>query len=206
MRDKICSYISKQIPGFQIKMKEGNFFMKLLSFVLFFNKKFATRYVTTIYPVIYFPKDMLGADNDLETAIILCHEFIHLRDRKKLSILFNILYLSPQIFALLALLAIPFSLNWLWCLLFLLPLPSPFRAYFEFRAYKMSIALYYLLLNKLPPMDFYVEQFTSSNYYWMMPAGKILFNKFNEHGRNLKNKQFDEITLEIKNVLFPTKL
>ena len=204
--DKLSSYIAKQIPGFEIRLKEGSFLMKLLSFVLFFNKFFMTRFVTTIYPIVYFPKAKLNDGDALGNMIILCHEYVHLRDRKKLGPLFNILYLSPQIFTLLALLAIPFSLNWLWCLLFLLPIPSPARAYFEFKAYKMSISVYYLHLNRLPPTEFYVQQFTSSNYYWMFPVQKFLTNKFNEHGKKLKKKEYDELTVEIKNVLFPNKL
>jgi hypothetical protein len=205
MWEDLVSYVSKQIPGFEIKTKEGSSLMKLLSLVLFFNKFFATRYVTTMYPKVYFPKEMLNSGNILGNIIILCHEYVHLLDRKRLGWLFNILYLSPQIFALLAFLAIPFSLSWLWCLLFLLPLPSPFRAYFEFRAYKMSIAIYYLHLGRLPPLEFYVKQFTTSSYYWMFPFQEFLYFEFDKYARDVKNKKFDKTVEEIKFVLFPNK-
>jgi hypothetical protein len=204
--DRLSSYIAKQIPGFEIRTKEGSFLMRLLSFILFFNKFFMTRFVTTIYPIVYFPKEEKGIDDRAGNIIVLCHEYVHLRDRKKLGWLFNVLYLSPQIFALLALLAIPFAWQWVFCLLFLLPIPSPFRAYFEYRAYKISIAISYLLFDRVPPIEYYVMQFTTSNYYWMFPFEKFLTKKFNEHAKKLRKKEFDELTIELKNVLFPNKL
>jgi hypothetical protein len=204
--DLLLAHIANNIPKFKIIEKESSRLMRLLSFLLFFNKRFMKDFTTTIYPVIYYPKQLLQSGDEIGRIIILCHEYVHLQDRKKLGILFNILYLSPQIFVLLALLSIWFSNNWLWCLLFILPMPSPFRAYFEYKAYKMSMCVYYYILNKTPPIDFYVEQFTSPNYYWMFPFKGFMYKNFAEHVKNIRNKKIDdELIIEIKNILLPLK-
>lgn len=198
--DLICKHVSKNIPNFKIEIKEKSSLMRILSYILFFNKRFRTQFITTIYPVVYFPKQILSNPDEVGRVIILSHEYVHLKDKKRLGILFDLLYLSPQIFSLLAVLAIWFSNDWLWFLLFLLPLPSP-RAYFEFRAYKMSIAVHYFIMGKIPLLDFYINQFTSSNYYWMFPFQKMLYKHFFEFTLRLRKKQYEDYIEEIKNVI-----
>ena len=199
--DLLLAHIYKNIPGFQILEKENSRLMRLLSFLFFFNKKFMSNYTTTIYPKVYFPKSILGSGDPIQKITIMAHEYVHMSDRKRLGILFNILYLSPQIFAPLALLAIWFSNLWLLCLLFLLPIPSIGRAYFEYKAYKMSIFIYYYFIGRIPDLEFFVNEFTTSNYYWMMPLKGVMRNNFNEFAKRLIKKEHEGYVLEIKNVL-----
>ena len=199
--DLLLAHIYKNISGFEIVEKENSRLMRLLSFLLFFNKKFMTDFTTTIYPKVYFPKSILSSGDPIRRIIILAHEYVHLNDRKRLGILFNILYLAPQIFAPLALLAIWFSNLWLLFLLCLLPIPSIGRAYFEYKAYKMSIFIFHYFIGKIPDLNYYTNQFVSSNYYWMMPFRKLIYNNFSEFAIKLKKKEYDDYILEIKNVL-----
>lgn len=164
---KLDFYIKKQIPEFRLRSKKDSTLMQLLAVALFFNKDFSDRYVTTIYPEVYVPD--LPWSRPTESRIsILAHEYIHLKDRKKMGWLFNILYLSPQIFSLLALGAF-WNTWWLMALLFLLPIPSPGRAWLELRAYKMSIAIHWKLTGRRMNLFWIQRQFTKSNYYWMFP-------------------------------------
>ena len=138
--DKLLAHIESSIAGFKIIDKRESALMRVLSFVLFFNKVFMTRYITTIYPKVYVPELPWAPDKPLGRLSILAHEYVHLKDRQRLGLLFNILYLSPQIFALLSLGAI-WNMWWLLALLFLLPLPSPGRAWLEMRGYRMTMAI-----------------------------------------------------------------
>ena len=170
---KLIFYIRKQIPGFRLRSKVESKLMQLLSVVLFFNKRFMEDYVTTLYPMVYVP-ELPWDEQPVESRIItLAHEYVHLKDRKRLGWLFNILYLSPQIFALLAIGAF-WNLWFLLALLFLLPLPSPGRAWLEWRGYRMSMALYWALTGQRVNIFWVREQFTSSQYYWMWPFKRSL--------------------------------
>jgi len=156
----------------QIKYKDQSWFMKILSYILFFNKGFMTNYITTIGSTIYFPNE--SACNDLNSAGILAHELVHVKDRAKLPYLFELIYLFPQIlsiFSLLSILAV-ISMWWLLCLaflLFLLPLPAYGRLVYESRAYAMS--LYFLQLTDSgkdiePDLLYYAKLLTGSGYYF----------------------------------------
>ena len=49
-RERLTKYFQKQIPGFEILSKKKSPLMRAISKILFFNKKFLTSYVTTLYP------------------------------------------------------------------------------------------------------------------------------------------------------------
>lgn len=181
-------------PNMSIKYKESSTFMKILSYLLFFNKSFMTKYITTIGNTIYFPnKDYLN-NNKIQSSIILLHELMHIYDSMYYGkYAFAFLYLFPQI---LFLLFIPLLfVSWkiaLVSLIFLLPLPAYFRMYFEKRAYMVSLYVAYKLSKKYDyEFDFesykknILSQFTSSNYYFMW-----IFSL---------EKEFDDAILKIKN-------
>lgn len=192
-RAALTAHIQKKIPGLKIIRKDKSFLMKLLSFFLFFNRRFMTEYVTTIYPNIYVPHwwGTGGAFRKGQELEILAHEYIHLCDRKRFGILFNILYLSPQIFSLLSILAF-WNVWFLLCLLFLLPWPSPGRAWLEFRAYKVNLLVkYWILVSVDPPkeelcwkyingegLDWVLSQFKGPSYYFMFPFTGLLRKNF----------------------------
>ncbi len=186
--NKLIRFIKGQIPGFELCSKKDSLLMRILSVVLFFNKTFMTRYVTTLYPKVYVPE--LPWNKPLTTQInILAHEYVHLKDRKRMGWFFNVLYLSPQIFALLALGAF-WNSWWLLALLFLLPLPSPGRAWLEFRAYKVSIALHWHLTGQRINVFWLRKQFTCSSYYWMFPFKGFMERHILKVAENVESGNF----------------
>lgn len=193
-------HIRGKIPGFEVVEKSESLWMKLLSKVLFFTPDFMTRFTTTFYPKVYIPSRLHWEANNFFSIITLAHEYVHLADRKRLSFLFNFLYVSPQIFAVFALLC---SIN-IWCLLFLLfllPIPSVGRAWAEFRGYRMSMAVYYWLSGERYSTEFMVHQFISSNYYWMFPFRRILERAFDREFEKITKDDLSPELREIKNLL-----
>lgn len=174
--------IKSYAPNFEIRFKDESKFMKLLSKLLFFNKSFSTNYVTTIGEKVYWPTRKSYTPNSYFT---LAHEFVHIMDYKKSPIKFILGYSFPQIlslpFLLLPLLVwfvpiaylLPFAL-------FLLPLPSPTRTYYELRGYGMTIKS--KLWNKInPDINHISKNFTSSNYYYMWPFKNNIISKLNQY-------------------------
>jgi len=197
----LTKYVKSQISGFEVVDKKGSRLMRLLSVILFFNKAFMTRYITTIYPKVYVPELPWNPDKPTARIATLAHEYVHMSDRKRLGWLFNLLYLSPQIFAVFAIGAF-FNLWWLLALLFLLPIPSPGRAWLEFRGYRMSMAVYWWLTGREINTVWVEQQFTSSGYYWMFPFKKFLESRISSAIENIKSGENlpPEIS-EIKKVL-----
>tara|TARA_R110000824_G_scaffold363457_1_gene551442 strand:- start:318 stop:965 length:648 start_codon:yes stop_codon:yes gene_type:complete len=186
-REKLEQHIEQQIPGFRIEDKRKSPLMRLLSKLLFFNKKFSTGYVTTLYPKVYVPELPWREKDHVAAIATLAHEYVHLKDRKRMWLFFNFLYLFPQNLAPFALLgALGNSPLWYLCLLFLLPIPSPTRAWLEFRGYRMTLAVWALYLkNKLDVGNFVNsivdKNFVGSAYYWMFPFRRYLIKKFYVH-------------------------
>lgn len=189
--EEAISSAQKYFPKLQIKYKNESILMKIIGFLLLFNKEFMTTYTTTIGNTIYFPSRDFVKIRPVSIAFIFLHELMHLKDYNK-NILFPILYMSPQIFALLS---IPlFFISWPIALLFLLmlaPIPSFFRMYFERRAYFVSLYVINALgkrLNFNPILNQhasgFIDQFKGSFYYFMWPFNKI-------------NKDFDNAILKI---------
>lgn len=114
-----------------------------LTLMRLWNPRFMTSYTTTIGRTMYIPKDPLvfGSEGVHDLAL-LNHELQHIKDSIAHGrVYWSVCYLSPQIFALLAVLAFwfPPALCFLICLL---PWPSPFRVWAESRAYAISLATY----------------------------------------------------------------
>ncbi|MCK9567833.1 DUF4157 domain-containing protein [Candidatus Pacearchaeota archaeon] len=125
--------------SFDIKYKNKSLFMKLLGFLLFFNKGFMTKYITTIGSTIYFTSEDFVNSQNQSAISVLAHELVHIQQAKRYGkVLFSILYLFPQCLAVFALLA-PISLWFLLFLLCLAPLPAPWRTKFEVGGYTMSL-------------------------------------------------------------------
>ena len=173
--------------------------MSVLSKVLFFNKKFMTHYTTTVGNKIYVP-DLSFLDDEDNAFIVLAHEYVHMCDNKRLGPLFKLLYLSPQIFALLSLFAF-WNITWLWCLLFLLPLPSPGRTWFEYRGYSMSMACYYFLYGVKPEVKWYLDYFSTSLYYWMCPFRDYLAGELDKSLDDIVNNRLTVEQAKVKELL-----
>ena len=183
-REKLEGHIEKQIPGFRIEDKRKSPLMRLLSKLLFFNKTFSTGYVTTLYPKVYVPELPWREKDHVAAIATLAHEYVHLKDRKRMWLFFNFLYLFPQNLGTFALLgAFGNSPLWYLCLLFLLPIPSPTRAWLEFRGYRMTLAVWAHFLGSNWRYGRFVDsivekQFSGSAYYWMFPFDRYLVKKF----------------------------
>ena len=177
-------HIKSQIPKFELKDKKESRLMRLLSKLLFFNKDFLDKYVTTIYPKVYVPESFWKLSNWKEDSAIsamatLAHEYVHLKDRKRMGYLFNFLYLFPQNLVFFSLLGI-FNPWWYLCLLCALPIPSPTRAWLEYRGYRMTLFVYEYfgaMRNFDDFTDWIAEHFSNSSYYWMFPAKSFIKSK-----------------------------
>ena len=191
----------KRYYVFDIKYKDKSFFMKLLGFLLFFNKNFMTSYITTIGNTIYFPNEGYIKNNERSAIGILAHEIVHVEQSEKYGrILFSLMYLFPQCFALLALGAV-FATLWLpmlWCLVFLVflaPIPAPWRTKFEIDGYTMSLFMInvdlihrgYTVENiekELLERSILIDSmhFKGPNYWFMWPFGvrKVFEKKIND--------------------------
>lgn len=165
-------------PNLQIKYKDQSTFMKLLGTLMFFNPAFMTDYITTIGNTIYWPSEQYVQNNSKSVSEVFIHECTHMYDEKRVgSVPFTLGYLFPQLLAL-PVLFLLFVLSWKivlpLVLLCLAPLPAPFRALFERRAYFTSMLVGYKLYNWDPAVaaPHYAENFKNSSYYFMMPFGQ----------------------------------
>lgn len=175
--------------NFEIKSKDKSLLMKIISFILFFNKDFMSSFVTTINSNIYFPKDY---DFEKPSAIVtLSHEVKHILDSRKYK-LFNILYLFPQILSLFFIPALFLHWAFIFPLLFVLSpiIPAFFRAKYEFDAYIISLFIINLFLKYqnfdeksrkeilISNVNRINKHFTGGAYYFMFIFGlKDDFNK-----------------------------
>jgi len=172
--DMLCLHF----PTVKIKYKDESLFMKILGKLLFFVPTFMTNYTTTIGKTIYFP-DKKYVDADYYRALtVITHEFIHVWDEDSKKSLFNLSFLSPQIFAVFSLLSVfsfvsPFFLLSLLSLLFLAPFPSPWRTEWESTAYIMGMLLSSIDQGARYNAREHAEElsgyFTGSAYYYMCP-------------------------------------
>lgn len=184
-------YAQQFVPKFRVGFKDKSKFMKFISYLLFFNKEFMTRYITTIGYTVYVPNETEYNANPDAYEHILTHEFVHMMDYKKYGLLFSLSYLLPQLLAslsLLSLIAIHHSSAWalfVLCLLFFAPLPAYFRSHWELRGYTMSAAFNYWKYNYLATPADYLDRFTGSGYYYMWP--------FKNNMSNRLQKMFDKI-------------
>lgn len=153
----------KYVPKFKVISKEDSWFHRTIGFIF---RAYFTRYWTTIgYTAAHPP----GRKHNWTTKI---HEIQHARQSKKYTrVGMGLLYLLPQILALLFILPAIFVSWWfLFGLLFLLPLPAYFRMKFELEAYQLSVMVdYWLGRNTDYTIDHYTHQFVSLAYYVMWP-------------------------------------
>lgn len=181
------------LPRFELRFKNESRLMKLIGFFTgIFNPGFMTEYVTTIGPKVYFPsKTELVARQDLFSEV-LAHEYVHLYDSKK-NRLFSVLYLMPQALGCLSLLSLfaVWDVRALWfllALLFLAPIPAPWRTYYELRGYCMSMLAEYIDTGDIHPatITWAMVQFTGSSYYWMWPFRTYVYGKLKEQAALIK--------------------
>jgi len=161
-------------PKLQIKYKDQSTFMKIIGKLMFFNPTFMTHFVTTIGDTVYLPNEDYLKNNTEAFCDVFIHECTHMYDEKRLGFPYNVLYAFPQMLFLPMFLLL-FVLSWKLvvplALLMLAPLPAPFRAYFEKRAYFVQMYAGYKLYNVDPAESGlrYTTWFKDGSYYFMWP-------------------------------------
>ena len=205
--DRIVSFARQQY-GVEIKFKDESRFMKALGYLLFFNPKFMTRFVTVIGKTVYFPSQQRVDQDPDSAAQVLCHELVHLADANRVGALnFSLSYLFPQCLALLALSAI-FVGPWaLLFLAFLAPLPAPFRTFWELRGYAMTDAVVHRKLGRFTFKHWMADQFTSSAYFFMWPFLTDIKERIEENRKLIRDGRLQEkipAAADILNAYFGT--
>jgi hypothetical protein len=202
MFDQYCAELKTKY-NFNVYYKDESLFMKILSYILFFNPSFSTDFTTTIGNSIYFPNRSSVLNDEVNYSIILSHELRHVCQAKKYSsIFFGFLYLFPQILVLLSVLSF-LSYYFLFFLVFAAPIPAYFRSFFEKQAYVISlfVTYQYLVQKKYSQDDidkdlsrmssFCNSMFTQSSYYFMWPFGVQGF--LDEKVKNIKKNDISLI-------------
>lgn len=186
--NKFQSLLAQQLPGFTVKFKNESLLMKIIGKLMFFNPKFMTSFITTIGKTVYFPNQEVLDHGGNNSLMVLAHEFRHSTDADKMGrIVFSLLYLLPQLLAPFMLLLLPFCwpLALALFVLFLCPLPAPWRKSFELRGYLMSLFMANELLKEanlnqdirtkalFNLVELTNTYFTSFDYYKMWPFGVV---------------------------------
>lgn len=200
--DEIAAYANE--AGIKTRYKGKSWFMRLLGFILFFNPKFMTKYITTIHRTVYWPGSN-PEDVDKTQWITMAHECVHAHDSKRLSfpVFGFLIYLFPQSLAMMVLILLPLwvalavviSAQWWWMLavmVLIAPIPSPGRCWAEMRGYSMTMACYYWHTGKPYNVDFIVKQFTTGAYYWMWPFENSVRKRLAEWQEKIENDEYEK--------------
>lgn len=167
----IKEVISNYNPKFKIRPKEESklfkFFAPLIKLI---NPKFFSSYTTTMFGVMWVTPTFFDKDH-IDALEVTAHEGRHEYDKKRLPWgVFELLYSFPQVLALIFVILSIF-LNWwfLFGLVFLGPLPAPWRYHFEMKGYttRRMWARYVYGLDENTWDDDVVELMSSLNTYYM---------------------------------------
>lgn len=164
--ERVLDETVEEFPKFLVVKKSESRFMKLIAWLLFFNKTFMTGYVTTIGNRMYVP-DHWGEDG-LSNAATLRHERVHLRQQKRYGFL-------------------------LYAFLYLLVLPAvfTFRAKLEKEAYEESMRAWLAYGGEkaftLRRKDQLIKQFTGGSYGWMCPFPGKMERWYDETAEKVKS-------------------
>lgn len=194
-----------------IKFKKQSWVLRLVRPILeLFNKNYWEGYITTLGSTIYVPDDWFERGDVKSRLQTTAHEVIHIiQAKKQTSFLHGLLYLFPQslaLLSLLAVLAIPFGLGWLWCLLFLLclaPLPAPFRYMKELEAYRVKILFFRHVYRSSPELIEWAKQsivknLSKSDYYFCWPFPKWILKDLDKSEEKFDEEIYQEILSFLK--------
>ena len=150
----ICDrLIEAREDGFAVEFVEKRtsklmWLIYFVGFMFIWQREFMDRYVTTVGSTIYFPAGKLrrldghlSLRPTLDNLATLRHELQHIRDSRRFGPLWGLLYIFPQCLVLFAFSAFFTPYGWLF-LVFLLPLPAPFRVWAEIRGYEETWRTY----------------------------------------------------------------
>lgn len=168
--------ILAEFPAFRIVPKAGNAFSLTIDAALRLvtlgaQRHYMTRYHTVIGDTLYVPeawKEM----TDVARVILLRHERVHLRQRRRYGMLpFAVLYLLP---------IFPLGLAW-------------FRARFEWEAYRETLRATAELRGSTALDDpllrrEIVRRFVSGDYGWMWPFSRTIERWFDQAVNEIRNE------------------
>lgn len=160
--------IRAEFPAFRIVPKAGNLFSRAIDVGLRIitagaQRHYMTRYHTVIGDTLYVP-DAWHAMSDVARVILLRHERVHLRQRRRYRMLpFALLYLLP---------ILPLGLAY-------------FRARFEWEAYRETLRATAELCGLDAAGDpilrrEIVRRFVSADYGWMWPFSRAVERWFDQ--------------------------
>jgi hypothetical protein len=104
--DALQAKIKERAPNFEILFKDQNGFMKFLGILMFFNKGFMTKFITTIKEKVYWTSKKSFEECPLRSFLTLSHEYVHIMDYVAHPVRFVLGYLFPQILAVFSLFAV----------------------------------------------------------------------------------------------------
>jgi hypothetical protein len=194
--------VRKHNPNFEIQPKADSRVHKTIGKLLrvLGNPDYLEQYWTTLGNTASYPTNLSDgfAEDSWQTVL---HEGWHsIQNQKYTKYLTSAAYLVPQIFGILAVLlnliaaVTGFWSPWLLVgLVFLAPIPAPFRALIEWPAYKISIATDFWTWGDIEPkkyksyVDKYVvEAFAGPGYYWMWPFRSWVRSAVIQHIEDLR--------------------
>jgi len=177
MLDVLAAVIRSKVPDFKVKYKEESRWQKFLGALAFFCPDYMTSVTSTFGSTVYFPSKKFVDESRVRAFKILAHEYVHILDRRKRKVFFEVLYTLPQLLGLLSVGAIAacflgaWWLLWLVALLAFLPLPAYGRMALEARGYAMNIAVNIWRHGSLreETREWIESMFTGWTYYKMWP-------------------------------------
>ncbi len=194
--------VGRELYDVKIAYKDESKLMRFLARLLFFNKGFMTRYTTVIGKTVYFPSREWLSQNRDAAAMTLCHEYVHISDEKNVgSLVFRLSYLFPQWMALFSLTSFIVGPLALLFLIFLLPLPAPFRTFWELRGYAMTDAVLFRRYKQFSDDDHLVKQFATANYYFMWPLKQSLLKEIEKNRECIRKGRLHEKIIDANAIL-----
>jgi hypothetical protein len=174
--DALLREIRAEFPAFRIVPKAGNLFsaaidVGLRAITLGAQRHYMTRYHTVIGDTLYVPEGWQTM-TDVARVILLRHERVHLRQRRRYGMVpFALLYLVP---------IFPLGLAW-------------FRARFEWEAYRETLRAT-ADLRGLAALDDpvlrreIVRRFVSGDYGWMWPFSRTIERWFDQAVADIRSE------------------
>lgn len=165
----------------KIYYKNSSLLMKLIyhvSFMWIWNRRFFD-FHTTIGSNIYLVDDVIEMGYWKSIYGTVRHELIHVLQRARWWLLYDLSYLFPQILAPVAIFAIWGPLWLLFFLVFLAPLPAPWRMKWEMEGYTATLLTYFEIHGDLPDefVDRKARNFYTAAYYFMWPFKKDVLRR-----------------------------
>ena len=170
----LIQHIRKFAPSAGLFFKTDSYLQRLIGWLVRpFNPTYMTHYTTVMGGKIWLPnREFLEQHSNEWLFELLCHEAVHLRDMAQYPGFFQVSYVA------------------------LLPTGLTFRALWEWRAYKVSLAAQYAVYGVIPSgyIEHIATRFTGPTYLFMWP--------FRNHIRRALRRECSRLTKLDRDHLF----